>query len=88
MRNSVDDDPAAGLWPHLVQDSVVATMRTVKSFEVPAERLTHSCWIVAEGSVHELDDSRHHPRRKTIQRANGRGTQLDRPLRHLAEPTP
>jgi hypothetical protein len=87
MCDSVDGD-LAGVGLDLVQDAVVATMRTVKSLEIAPKWFSHPGWIVGERSEQKLDDSRYHPRWKTIQRADGSGTQLDRARCHLAEPTP
>ncbi len=65
MCNSVNDD-LAGLGQDLVQDAIVATMRTVKSSEVPPKRLNHPLGIVGEGPEHKRHDSGHQSWRKPI----------------------
>jgi hypothetical protein len=65
MCNSVNDD-LAGLGQDLVQDAIVATMRTVKSTEVPPKRLTHPLGIVGERPEQKLHDRWHQSWRKPI----------------------
>ncbi len=81
------DDHLRRIGVELIQHAIVAPSSRPFPFQVVAERLTKSSWILCERPVDKLDHRRHHAWRNPVEIADGAPSKTDRPT-HARRPAP